>query len=156
MKGEKFFYRLYPAFHRKYVREFWWGTSKVVHCPMMKNMRALWYSPSGTFSAGWKMRISCHMCANQNYISIFSFFKAIKSCHTLTKVEVTRFKVVLNCSTFSFKFWEFQHSPIMLKFTCKIQNRQKNVMLCFYPYFDSGKNKLLENRFVSCQWWLPR
>ena len=108
------------------------------------------------FSAGWKIWISCHMCANQNYISIFSFFKAIKSCHTLTKVEVTCFKVVVSYSTFSFKFWEFQHSPIMLKFTCKIQNRQKSVMLYFYPYFDSGKNKLLENRFVSCQWWLPR
>ena len=69
----QFFYSAYPAFHIKHIREFWKCTLKVVHYPMMKNIRALWYHLSGTFLS-WLKNMK-----NVPYVRISTFSDYIQN-----------------------------------------------------------------------------
>ena len=105
----------------------------------------------------WKIWISCHMCAYQKNIMIFGFLKSMKSCHTMSTFVVTFLEAKYMQMEYLFDFSKLQHSRNMLDFTCKTWFLCKTVMLCFYPYFEVGNYKLLENCSVSqpslAFWW---
>ena len=103
---------------------------------------------------GWKIWILCHMCSYQKNNMIFGFLKTMKLCHTMSTFALCLLEGNKMPMKIILDFSKFQHSPIMLDFTYKLWNLRKKVMLCFYPYFDVGHYKLVENRSVS-QPWLP-
>ena len=83
---------------------------------------------------------------------IFGFLKSMKLCSTMSTFAVNFLGAKFKPLKYFFDSSKFQHSRNMLDFTCKTWFLCKTVMLCFYPYFEVGNYKLLENRSVSQPW----
>ena len=130
-KGETFFIETIQRF-----KENIWGNSDYADrnmCAMLswKICNSFDITHQAHIRGGWKIWISCHMCAYQENIMIFGFLKSMKLCRTMSTFAMNFLEAKFKPMKYLCDFSKFQHSRNMLDFTYKTWYLRKTVMLCF-------------------------